>query len=88
MNNPQTGQQLWSEATGPIAWEEWKVKRLARGLDGSTRVEDVQLGSIVARRRIRDLALVGAVASILAYYVPSVWPSLYSDIVSGLKAYL
>lgn len=88
VNNPQTGQQLWKEAEGPIAWEDWEVKRFAPAPDGTKRVEEVELSAIVARRRIGDLALLGAVVSVLAYYAPSVWPSIYIDVVAGLRAYI
>lgn len=76
MLNSQTGQELWKSATGPIKWEDWEVKQLIPTRDGGTLVEDVDLRAVVTRRRIRDVAVTGAILSLLTWYAPSFWPSI------------
>lgn len=83
--NPQTGRELWKEVDQPIKWEDWKVKRLVRAKDGSERVEGVDLTAVLARRHIRNVAIIGAIVSLLALYAPQVLPSISGGVFSVLR---
>jgi hypothetical protein len=62
--NPLTGRELWAAVTAPLGWGDWAVQRLRDG-----KVEGVDLRARVARRRARDIAIVGAVLAVAGYAI-------------------
>lgn len=66
--NPLTGRELWRSASAPLLWGHWAVQRLRDG-----KVEEVDLGARVARRRARNIAIAGAVLGLVAWYAPIGW---------------